>query len=296
MNTLTDTQIPVYSLQSSGIKGNMHFEIAECIALTNFQKELFFVPHRNDFYKFIFMRQGKSRHWVDMVQYDVAPNRFYFSSPRQVMLKENGGTNDVISICFTQEFLELEENRVLRELPIIKNPYNGHELVLSAEDVAFLNDISYKILDEFNDENTWKNSMLLAYLQVLLIHLSRLYTEQFADRGTSPERELLTRFYELITENFAYMHDVASYAARVNLSPGHFSEIIKAQSGKTAIQHIHDRLLLEAKRLLFHSDSSVKEIAFALGFEDASYFNRFFKRLTAQTPAAYRASIRKMYH
>jgi hypothetical protein len=55
--------------------------------------------------------------------------------------------------------------------------------------------------------------MLLAYLQVLLIHLSRLYTEQFADRGTSPERELLTRFYELITDNFAHMHDVAGYAA-----------------------------------------------------------------------------------
>ncbi|MGI4875571.1 MAG: helix-turn-helix domain-containing protein [Janthinobacterium lividum] len=53
--------------------------------------------------------------------------------------------------------------------------------------------------------------------------------------------------------------------------------------------------MLEARRLLFHTHQSVKEIAFALGFADASYFNRFFKRQTGATPAGYRASSRKMY-
>ena len=73
-------------------------------------------------------------------------------------------------------------------------------------------------------------------------------------------------------------------------------EVIKQQSGKTAIELIHERLMLEAKRMLFHTESSIKEIAFELGFEDASYFNRFFKRLGEQTPLAYRNSTRKMYH
>jgi len=69
---------------------------------------------------------------------------------------------------------------------------------------------------------------------------------------------------------------------------------VKTQSGKPAIKHIHERQLLEAKRLLFHANNSLKEIAFDLGFSDASYFNRFFKRETGVTPAEYRADIRKM--
>jgi AraC family transcriptional activator of pobA len=71
---------------------------------------------------------------------------------------------------------------------------------------------------------------------------------------------------------------------------------VKEQSGKSAIMHIHERIVLEAKRLVFHTNSSVKEIAFELGFEDASYFNRFFKRLTGITPVEYKNAIRKMYH
>lgn len=76
---------------------------------------------------------------------------------------------------------------------------------------------------------------------------------------------------------------------------GHLSEVVKAQSGKPAIKHIHERLVLEARRLLFHTPESLKEIAFNLGFSEASYFTRFFKRETGLTPAEYRTSIRKMY-
>jgi len=72
--------------------------------------------------------------------------------------------------------------------------------------------------------------------------------------------------------------------------------VVKEQSGKPAIVHIHERLILEAKRLLYHTDQSIKEIAFNLGFEEASYFNKFFKRLTQQTPLQYRGTIREIYH
>jgi AraC-like DNA-binding protein len=292
----TEANIPVYSLEELGFHGSKDFEIAECQGLTCQQRQFFFVPHRNNFYKLILVKQGDSRHWVDMVPYTVKPNAFYFSSPHQVILKEDTPGNDVVSICFTEEFLRINENSMLRQLPIIQNLYGGHELLLSDADMDFINDIVQKLLAEYNHEGGWRNSMLFAYLQVLLIYLSRLYTEQFSNDTASPNRELLKKFNVLILENFTRYHDVASYAGMVNLSAGHFSEIIKEQSGKTAIQHIHDRLLLEAKRMLFHTDNSVKEIAYQLGFEDASYFNRFFKRLTLATPSVYREDIRKKYH
>ena len=100
----------------------------------------------------------------------------------------------------------------------------------------------------------------------------------------------------MINASFRELKEVGDYAAGLNISAGHLSEVVKVQSGKPAIKHIHERLILEAKRLLFHTNTPLKEIAYELGFSDASYFNRFFKRETDLTPAAYRSKIREMYH
>lgn len=288
-------QLPTYSLEQTSRNGSRQFEIARVSELTQLQKELFFVPHRKDFYLFAFVRQGSSRNWVDGTPFVLKPDTLYFSSPQQVFLKEEG-TYEAVCICFTLEFLNMEDNSQFSRLPIIQNRLNGHELRLSPDDVAFIEDLSAKMLAEQQHGQNLTNSMLLAYLRVLLIYLSRLYTAQFTSDNKSPDRDLLTRFTSLVSDNFTQCHDVATYAGMLNLSTGHFGELVKKQSGKTPIEHIHDRLLLEAKRLLFHTDVSVKEIAFQLGFEEATYFNRFFKRLTQSTPLGYRSSIREMYH
>lgn len=296
---LTETNVPIYTLEQTSRDGSKDFEIAQTTGLMHHQQELFFVPHRKGFYLFVFVKAGSSRHWVDMVPHIVKPDTLYFSSPHQVILKEDipaGTTFEGTSICFTQEFLDIEEDGMLGKLPIIQNPHNGHALSLSAADVVFVEDISAKLLAEYNHKQGWHNSMLLAYLRVLLIYLSRLYNEQFTAPDKSPDRELFNRFKGLVSNHFTKYHDVATYAEMLNLSAGHFGELIKKQSGRTPIEHIHDHLLLEAKRMLFHTEASMKEIAFELGFEEASYFNRFFKRLTSTTPLSYRSSTREMYH
>jgi AraC family transcriptional activator of pobA len=91
------------------------------------------------------------------------------------------------------------------------------------------------------------------------------------------------------------VHEVSAYATQLHISAGHLSEVIKAQTGRPAIKHLHERLVLEARRLLLHTQQPLKEIAYDLGFQDASYFNRFFKREAGLTPADYRTSVRKMY-
>ena len=130
----------------------------------------------------------------------------------------------------------------------------------------------------------------------MLTYLSRLYLEQFNSSDNSADKNLLKNYQAKINESFREWKEVGDYASQLNISPGHLSDIVKLQSGKPAVKHIHERLVLEAKRLLFHTNTSLKEIAFDLGFSDASYFNRFFKRETNETPAEYRSKIREMYH
>ena len=96
-------------------------------------------------------------------------------------------------------------------------------------------------------------------------------------------------------EHFIQYHKVNEYAELLNVTPNHLSETIKKITGKTAGEVIHQRLILEAKRRLLHSSISAKELAYALNFNDPSYFSRFFKANTDLSPEGFRNEIRKKY-
>ncbi|WP_299287881.1 helix-turn-helix domain-containing protein [uncultured Mucilaginibacter sp.] len=287
-------QLPIYSLEPDDITGNKHFRVYNYEGSLPNQSELL-IPHRKDHFLFVFIRRAGSRQWIDMVPYILKDNTVYFSGPNQIIVKEEFEKLWSTGIAFTNEFLSFQENASLSKLPLIQNLYNGHELLLKEADVNFVEDMLAKINAEYQNPSEWQQRMLAAYLTVLLTYLSRLYTKQFKDNGTSVDKLLLQQFQAKINECFRELHEVGDYASLLHISAGHLSEVVKTQSGKPAIKHIHERLVLEARRLLFHTHNSLKEIAFDLGFADASYFNRFFKRETGVTPAEYRANIRKMY-
>jgi AraC family transcriptional activator of pobA len=291
-----EVTIAKYPLEPDDVVGNKIFRIQKDGFAGNYKRSGFLVPHRKDYYFLAFVKKGCSRHWVDEVPYTLRENTFYFTIPQQVHLKEQVEPLTGTIINFTEEFLAMDDSGTLKNLPVIRNPHNGHELLLTVTDVVFIDDIMDKIAIDYHSKESWQQHMLMAHTKVLLIYLSRLYTEQFTNAASSPGRKLLKTYLARIEQSYTEVHDVAAYAGMMNISAGHLSELVKEQSGKPAIVHIHERIVLEAKRLLFHTEQSVKEIAFALGFEDASYFSRFFKRLTDLTPAAYRSNIREMYH
>jgi len=295
MQTLTQNQqIPLYSIEPDET-GNRHFRVYNFEGSAPSQSDLL-IPHRKDHYLLAFMRRGGNRHWVDMTSYDMKDNAVYFLPPDKIIVKEGMERLWCTGIAFTTEFLSLQENNALSRLPLIQNSYNGSELLLNEADVQFVEDMLLKITHEYQTAGEWQHRMLSAYMAVLLTYLSRLYTEQHKEVFTVEDKLLLTKYQTKINECYRELHGVGDYASLLNISAGHLSEVVKSQSGKPAIKHIHDRLVLEARRQLFHTNSPLKEIAFDLGFSDASYFNRFFKRETGATPAECRIAIRKMYH
>jgi AraC-like DNA-binding protein len=154
-----------------------------------------------------------------------------------------------------------------------------------------------QMLQEYVQEQGWQKSMLQSYLHIFLLYLSRLYDRQFPTGPTlNNGRLLVKRMKELLETEYARLHQVSDYARLLNVSPGHLNDTIKDHTGQSAITLIHDRILLEAKRALFHADVSVKEIGGQLGFDDAAYFNRFFKRVAGETPLQFRNAIREKYH
>jgi AraC family transcriptional activator of pobA len=295
MQTLTSRQpVPTYPFEQDEATGSNSFSIVRSEGVLPYEADVL-LPHRKAYYMLVFVKHGRGRHWVDAVPYQRKDRTLYFSSPRQILVKEEPTPFWGTRLQFTNEFLALQQNAALRQLPLIQNPQNGHELLLTAADEAVIDDLLAKLEAEHQRPGEWQHQMLSAYLTVLLTYLSRLYTEQFPSDEPSADQRLLRTYQASIEENFRELHEVSAYAEMLHISAGHLSEVIKAQSGKSAIKHLHERLVLEAKRLLFYTPQSLKEMAFDLGFSDASYFNRFFKRETGLTPAEYRASIRKMY-
>ena len=288
-------QVAVYPLVPDEVAGNKYFRVHNYEGSLPNMSDLL-IPHRKDHYLLVFIRRAGGRQWIDMTPYILKDNTIYFTGPNQIILKEEFKQLWSTGIAFTREFLSFQENASLSNLPLIQNPQNGHELLLAEPDINFVEDMLARINAEYRHPSEWQQRMLTAYLTVLLTYLSRLYTEQFKDNDTSVDMLLLKNFQAKINESFRELHEVGDYASLLHISAGHLSEVVKIQSGKPAIKHIHERLTLEARRLLFHTNQSLKDIAFDLGFSDASYFNRFFKRETGVTPAEYRTNIRKMYH
>jgi len=296
MQVITNNlQVPVYSLEPDEATGNKNFRMYNFEGSIPDQSDLL-VPHRKDHYLIVFIRRANTRQWIDMTPVMIKDNTVYFTGPNRIIVKEEFVQLWSTGIAFTKEFLSLQENASLLQLPIIQNPQNGCEIQLEKADIVFLEDILARLNTEYLTPSEWQQRMLTAYLTVLLTYLSRLYTEQHKEIEVSVDKLLLKSFQAKINECFRELHEVGDYASLLNISAGHLSDVVKMQSGKPAIKHIHERLVMEARRSLFHTSNSLKEIAFELGFSDASYFNRFFKRETGATPAEYRASIREMYH
>jgi AraC family transcriptional activator of pobA len=295
MQTLTSRPpVPIYPFERDEATGSNSFSLVRSEGVIPYEADVL-LPHRKAYYMLVFTKHTRGRHWVDAVPYVRQNHALYFSSPSQLLVKEEPTPFWGTRLEFTEEFLALQQNAALRHLLLIENPQNGHEMLLPPADEAVVDDLLAKLEAECHRPGEWQHPLLSAYLTVLLTHLSRLYTEQYPGGEPSADQWLLRTYRARIEEHFREVHEVGAYADLLHISAGHLSEVVKAQSGKSAIKHLHERLVLEAKRLLFYTPQSLKELAFDLGFSDAPYFNRFFKRETGLTPAEYRASIRKMY-
>jgi AraC-like DNA-binding protein len=145
---------------------------------------------------------------------------------------------------------------------------------------------------EMASKDNLQIEMLRMMLKRYLILCTRIYKqqEQFPEEQHS---DLIRMFNFLVEGHFKTKHTVAEYADMLHKSPKTLSNIFSKTGFKTPLQYIHDRKMLEARRLLQHSDQSIKGVAFEIGFEDIQTFSRFFKKHEGISPSEYRNTLLK---
>ncbi len=141
-------------------------------------------------------------------------------------------------------------------------------------------------IEELNNDEDIKGEMLRMALAKLIILNTRLAKKKyFKTEDKLDEKFSVIRNFNLLVEvHFRNEHSVAFYAGKLNKSPKTLSNTFSASINKSPLQLINERIINEAKRLLYYTDKSVKEVAIELGFEEANHFSKFYKKHTSFAP------------
>ncbi len=144
--------------------------------------------------------------------------------------------------------------------------------------------------DEFGDKDDIQGDMLRMLLVRLIITITRIAREQllYTKKVEEPKLDLIRQYNMLVETHFKEKHEVQFYAAQLFKVPKTLANVFAKYGSRTPLEIIHDRIAMEARRLLVYSELSIKEIALQLGFEDAGHFSRFVKNQLGQPPMAFK--------
>lgn len=155
--------------------------------------------------------------------------------------------------------------------------------------VARIDGLLEQMTGEFGTMAEGRHEAFIWLLQVMLILLLRQAGEQAAPAGKAGfRRDVFMRFGKLAGQYYREQWTAERYADALAISASRLNRICREFAGKSAIALVHDRIILEARRHLIYTSAPVEMIAYELGFRDAGYFNRFFKRYAGVTPGAFR--------
>lgn len=160
----------------------------------------------------------------------------------------------------------------------------------AGQDRDYLNSLFNAVQNEYVGTQPARDMLLQSLISVLLVWVTRQVIQRREARQVPQRgREYLSLFNQQVEARFREQPTVEQLAHKVGISVAHLNTVCRELSGQSALQIIHQRLLLEAKRLLIYTPMTVSEVADNLGFADPAYFSRFFRRLNGTSPSVFRA-------
>lgn len=249
-------------------------------------------PHRHDYWEIFLFVAGGGAHDIDFRTHPIGDRSVHLVMPGQVHQVRRAPASHGHILLFTEEFHALDAGRgALASLPYLG--IEGPVVALDESDLALLLGTVETIAAEFEGSGAYRQEMLRSLLEIVLIRLRRRL-ELTRGEASDGERaiELVMRLQRLVDRHFTTVHAPAAYAEMLAVTPNHLNTVVRRRLGRTIGELIHERLLLEAKRLLFHTSLTVKEIAYRLAYDDPSYFTRFFRTHAGETPQTFRERMR----
>ena len=229
-------------------------------------------PHISNHYYFYYLIRGNSRHKIDLDTHELSPGQLIFVCPNQIhqpAVEEAGN-------AFFKLYFEEQEQYVLREnFAFLTNGLNTNRINFPFETQQRINFIFNVLLSHPPIKD-----LRFSYLNVLLeeFNLAYLRAENPSiTRGNTQEIASFVAFKQYISAHLTFELSIEQMVNILGMSSSSLYKVVKKYTNKSPKEYLTDLLIIEAKRRLFYSDISVKELAYSLGFSDPSYFSRIFK-------------------
>ena len=245
-----------------------------------------------DFYFICFKRLKTGNIWYGKTKYDSDSGFMYFMKPRQIIslhdvqLKGKG-----FSIEIHEDFLM--GHPLFNEIK--KYDFFDYEtseaLYLTPREEKIMWSLFNKMETEYhNNPDEFSKTIILSHLDSILKYAQRFYKRQFIDRKPvsgitiTKFNECLRKYFEKGDAGGKGLPTVNYIASQLNLSPKYLSDLLKHETGKTALELIHFFVISEAKNMIINGEQQISEIAYRLGFENPPYFSRLFKKEVGMSP------------
>lgn len=243
--------------------------------------------HRHFFYAVYWIHQGSGIHVIDFEEYEIKPNRIFFVKPEQIHFLHNDTMMEYSALQFTEEFMSCSDTGYQteeREIAVC------HDLTLEEQERM---EILFKqISAEAVSGLEYSTALIQSEINTLLLDLERIGLDK---RRYTALPDLLLKYGMLVEKQYTATRLVQKYAGQLGVSANYLNVLVRKYLGKSALNLINERVILEIKRRLLRTEKGVSEIAYDLGFDELSYFSRFFKRHTGMTPIAFREKMNEMY-
>lgn len=243
--------------------------------------------HRHDYFELIFITGGDGSQFIDFDKLAMSAGNIFVVYPGQVHLMNRQSAQGLV-VQFRKNIFEhlhpLKHHNFYRQPPGVS---------CDAATFDHLYDLSSHIGQALQQQATPLSiQKACSYLHVVLLSLLELQS-QAADTRASMA---LAQYISLITEHIREKKKVGEYAELMATTPDKLNELCKKGFGKTALEIIHEELLLEIRRLLLLNELSLKEIAYELNFDTPGNFNAFVKAKTGMTPGQLQQSVLEIYN
>jgi AraC family transcriptional regulator, transcriptional activator of pobA len=272
-------------------KDNVHFSISKMEDIYAKRNGRVDEPHRHDYYTILIINKAKGLHKIDFNTYNLSHKQVFFVAPGQVHQVIENEISVGFAMTFSNQFLI--QNSIplsfIASLNLFQN--YGHSPPLKPSTAQFDAIILFanQIYGLFNSEAKMKSLSIGAFLKLLLIECNNICSINPIESDIDSTGDNLIRaFKNEVDKNFKKEHSTTFYAANLHITPDHLNRTFKAKIGKTAKEYIQARIVTEAKRLLYFTGLSNKEIAYELGFNEPANFSAFFKKNTNISPSKFR--------
>ncbi|HYC83751.1 MAG TPA: helix-turn-helix transcriptional regulator [Chryseosolibacter sp.] len=254
-------------------------------------KDMAHEPHRHNFYFLLALEKGMGTHEIDGTSYPVRNNCVFIMRPGQVHQLTLKAGSIGYTIQFAPDFFGALDRQ---HRTLLRNVTGTNHYQLDAGSFQKLAGQLTHAFQEYTAKQEGYREIIQANLAIFFIELLRRGRNEKGQsrNGNLYAQQRLDEFLDLLIAHVKDCKQVSDYADMLNLSPYQLNAVTKTTLNKTASEVINDHITLEAKRYLLGSSNQVNQVAFLLGYDDASYFIRFFKKQTGYSPEAFRNNFR----